>query len=94
MEVLEMRNIIDLQWQRVTMVVAMVPDPRQMRSRCMRASDLLNMLQRLKQQIPTLPELTSLKQGTKGRLVLSSYCGQFSFPGACPFVCTGRNPIG
>lgn len=40
MEMLEMRNIIDLQWQMVAMVVAMVPDPRQMSSMYMRASDL------------------------------------------------------
>lgn len=94
MEMLEMRNIIDLQWQMAAMVVAMLPDPRQMSSMYMRTSDLWNMLKRRKQQIPTLPEITSLKQGTKDRLVLYSYCSQFSSPGACPFVWAGRNPIG
>lgn len=52
-EMLEMRNLTDLHWQMVAMVVAMVPDPRQMSYTYMHASGLLNMLKRQKQQIPT-----------------------------------------
>lgn len=52
-EMLEMRNLIDLGWQMVAMVVTMVPDSRQTSFMYMRASDLLNMLKRQKQQIPT-----------------------------------------
>lgn len=55
MEVLEMRNIIDLQWRMVTMVVAMVPDPREMRSMCMHASDLLKHVAKTKTTDPNPP---------------------------------------